>query len=210
MIEDRLIKKKSLELEKLCKRDDSWRDKTKNFVPTGIISTANQIRGIYFPHKICNDNDWLDQFLKDNITYKWQFLEFLDWFFENKKTDLVIREEMIKTGIVQVGSVAEGLEVYFIHLLKNCGKVDRDVKKLKFKGCNDLLKSKGIIGDDLFSGLEQLRERRDKIHIYLQVNGREQAYSESDYFKERMKLLELADILKSYSASLLSKKPLDH
>ena len=206
MIEDRLIKKKSIELEKLCERDEIWRVKTENFVPTGIISTANQIREIYLPHEICNKNNALDQFLKDNIAYSWEFLEFLDWFFANKRTDLVIREELIKTGIVQVGSVAEGLEVYFIKLLKNCGKVDRSIKRLKFKGCNDLLKNKGIIGGDLFNSLEQLRERRDKIHIYLQSNNRDQTYSEPDYFKERLKLLELADVLKSYSASLLIKK----
>ena len=206
MIQDRLIKKKSIELEKLCERDEIWRVKTENFVPTGIISTASQIREIYLPQEICNKNNALDQFLKDNIAYSWEFLEFLDWFFANKRTDLVIREELIKTGIVQVGSVAEGLEVYFIKLLKNCGKVDRSIKRLKFKGCNDLLKNRGIIRGDLFNGLEQLRERRDKIHIYLQSNNRDQTYSEPDYFKERLKLLELADVLKSYSASLLIKK----
>ena len=153
-------------LTKLSKRSDDWRQQKKNFVPTGKIDTADEIRSEYL-HYYAKMKDLENISLGTDISYSWQLLEFYDWFFEEIRTDLVINTFLLRQAIVFVGAVAEALSIFHLKQLKLVGQVSRDISKIKFKGANDIMHEKGWIDEVLYESLENLRKHRDTIHLHL-------------------------------------------
>lgn len=190
-------------LEELSNRPNDWAKKLKNFVPTGIIENAEIIRSkhLYFPFRT-KGGDLKETLVITEISYAWQLLEFYDWFFENIRTDLVVNKMLIKQAIVAVGSVTEALMITFLKKLKRASLIERDLKKIKFKGALETLKNKGIIQQQLYENLDELRQVRDYIHIHLSIESNKNSYSESDYFNHRITLESLSKAINDYCITL--------
>ena len=178
-------------LTSLSVRSDDWRQQKKNFVPTGKIDTADEIRSGYL-HYYTKKTDLENVSLGTDISYAWQLLEFYDWFFEEIRTDLVINTFLLRQAIVFVGAVAEALSIFHLKQLKLAGQVSRDISKIKFKGANDLMHEKGWIDGALYESLEKLRKHRDTIHLHLISSLGNAQLREKDYFVQRLVLEKLA------------------
>ena len=66
----------------------------------------------------------------------------------------------------------------------------------------ETLKNKGIIQQQLYENLDELRQVRDYIHIHLSIESNKNSYSESDYFNHRITLESLSKAINDYCITL--------
>jgi hypothetical protein len=135
--------------------------------PWGIIHSTNDYRK-YFPF-IQNST------LKTNIAYTLQLTDVFKWIIRWFDLKGVVREMLIKTGIIIFTCIQEALAYDFVD-----NYVSEAVNKKYSKNLDKLLKFK-IITQDQYKDFDRCRRKRDDIHLHRLVQPEREKYTLNDY-----------------------------
>jgi len=135
--------------------------------PWGIIHTADEYRK-FFPF-IMNPT------LKTNIAYTLQLTDVFKWIIRWFDLKGVVREMLIKTGIIIFTSIQEAITYDFVD-----NYVPEAVNKKYNKNLKKLKKFK-IITQSQFDDFERCRSMRDDIHLHRLVQPEREKYTLNHY-----------------------------
>ncbi len=144
--------------------------------PRGVIRTVEHYKRIY----PCSD-----EVIATNAAYTLQFHDVLRWILNRTDLSHSAHQMVVKYGIIAITSVIEGLLEGALQ--------DRGIKRgnklsSKLRAAYD----HGLIDDELYYRLDEVRGARDKIHLHLyRIKGRE-SYDVADWDAAVAALKELA------------------
>ena len=168
------IENKILNLNEIIKElEPYFRNRKPDGVTTGIrfpwgtILTANEYRK-FFPF-IQNPT------LKTNIAYTLQLTDVFKWIIRWFDLKGVVKEMLIKTGIIIFTSIQEAIAYDFVE-----NYVRENVNKKYYKNLNKLKKF-GIITQDQFNDFDKCRFLRDDIHLHRLVQPEREKYTLNHY-----------------------------
>jgi hypothetical protein len=159
--------------------------------PWGIIHTANVYRR-FFPF-VQNPT------LKSNIAYTLQLTDVFKWIIRWFDLKGVVREMLIKTGIIIFTCIQEASAYDFV-----VNYVPEAVNKKYKKNLDKLLKFK-IITQDQYDNFDKCRCMRDDIHLHRLVHPEREKYTLNDYNYVGSCLNKMKDIFLEHYKSNLSK-----
>lgn len=145
--------------------DEYLHTKTEISFPCGVIRTVSRFEELY----PCEDEG-----LGKNIAYTLLGVDVLRWLLNRFNILGIAQEMIIKTAIVMVVSVIEGL-VY--EKVKKLG----DTPAKKFSKNIKKLKKQKVISSELYQRLEEIRYNRNNVHLYLPGTKEFQKYELKDY-----------------------------
>jgi hypothetical protein len=119
--------------------------------PRGFINTAQEFRNTY----PCRSSR-----IGNQVAYSMQFLDVLRWLLNRTDLRITAKQMVIKYGIVCFVSVIEGLT---FDRLRSSGIAPSKKLRANLRKLRDA----GIIQDATYGLLDQLREKREKLHLHL-------------------------------------------
>lgn len=161
--------------------------KSKYPFPQGKIQKVNEIINQYLRRSV------LDQTLRRNIAYTFQFINVVDWLLEETDICLTAREQTVKYGIIAVNSIMESVIRDYLGRepsITPAKGVEKNIGKLRLKKPNP-------VPLRIVQSLKFVHRKREKIHLHLCGDELEyNKYKKEDYIKCKQVIYEFIEWIK--------------
>lgn len=143
----------------------------KKGLPVWLPLLVDEYRSLLIGKNVSSGESKKFYALASNVSYELQYLEFLSFVIENTKITESIKRQNIKTFIITVSNIIEGILYYELEG-QFAGKEIRFSQLLHEAQRIDLLGTR----DSFYDQLWELKDLRNKAHIQISTDS-----SESDY-----------------------------